>query len=139
MLHDQEVDGRKMIVREERARNPAEGGNDRRGGRGNGRRPNRDRETFPPAGGEQGEIVSGTALYVGNLAWSTTTEQLQEFFATLNPEFAEVKFGRNARSRGYGIVSFATKEEATRALGVNGRELDGRAITVRFDQKPERF
>ena len=72
-------------------------------------------------------------LYVGGLSYSTTSETLREYFAQCGTvESASVitdKF--SGQSRGFGFVEMATAEEAQRAISeLNGKELDGRKITV---------
>src|SRR2546430_667844 len=72
-------------------------------------------------------------LYVGGLAYSTTSEGLREFFAQSgNVLSATVITDRfSGQSRGFGFVEMATAEEAQNAISqLNGRELDGRRITV---------
>ncbi|MGH7414550.1 MAG: RNA recognition motif domain-containing protein [Candidatus Rokuibacteriota bacterium] len=72
-------------------------------------------------------------LYVGGLSYSTTSETLREYFAQCGTvESASVitdKF--SGQSRGFGFVEMATTEEAQRAISeLNGKDLDGRKITV---------
>jgi len=72
-------------------------------------------------------------LYVGGLAYSTTSEGLREFFAQSgNVLSATVITDRfSGQSRGVGFVEMGTAEEAQNAISqLNGRELDGRRITV---------
>src|SRR5438067_10772692 len=72
-------------------------------------------------------------LYVGGLAYSTTSEGLREFFAQSgNVLSATVITDRfSGQSRGFGFVEMGTAEEAQNAISqLNGRELDGRRITV---------
>jgi len=74
-----------------------------------------------------------TKLYVGNLAFQTTSEDLQELFAQAGTvESASVVEDRmTGRSRGFAFVEMATPEEATAAIEqMNGRELGGRALKV---------
>lgn len=74
-----------------------------------------------------------TKLYIGGLAWATTDQSLQEAFAAFgNVVSARVVTDRESgRSRGFGFVEYATAEEAQAAIaGMNGKELDGRQITV---------
>jgi cold-inducible RNA-binding protein len=74
-----------------------------------------------------------TKLYVGNLAFQTTSQELQEMFATAGTvESASVVEDRDTgRSRGFGFVEMSTKEEATSAIDqFNGKELGGRALKV---------
>ena len=76
-----------------------------------------------------------TNVFAGNLPWSTTTDELQEMFAPYNPETCEVVEGRNGRSRGYGLVTFATEDDATNAIAaLNGTEIGERAMIVRYDE-----
>ncbi len=74
-----------------------------------------------------------TKLYVGNLAFQTTSEELQDLFAQAGTvESASVVEDRmTGRSRGFAFVEMATKEEATSAIEqFNGKELGGRALKV---------
>ena len=72
-------------------------------------------------------------LYIGGLSYSTTSEGLREFFAQCgNVLSATVITDRfSGQSRGFGFVEMDTNEEAQNAISqLNGRELDGRRITV---------
>ncbi len=72
-------------------------------------------------------------LYVGGLSYSTTSEGLREFFAQCgNVQSATVITDRfSGQSRGFGFVEMSLAEEAQNAISqLNGRELDGRRITV---------
>jgi cold-inducible RNA-binding protein len=72
-------------------------------------------------------------LYVGGLSWDTTSDSLREAFAKAGSvESANVITDRESgRSRGFGFVEMTTEEEATAAIEMwNGKELDGRSITV---------
>src|SRR5262249_49225313 len=74
-----------------------------------------------------------TKLYVGNLAFQTTSEDLQELFAQAGTvESASVVEDRDTgRSRGFGFVEMSTKEEAAAAIDqFNGKELGGRPLKV---------
>src|SRR5690349_11089872 len=74
-----------------------------------------------------------TKLYVGNLAFQTTSEELQELFAQAGTvESASVVEDRmTGRSRGFAFVEMATKEEAATAIDqFNGKEVGGRALKV---------
>ena len=72
-------------------------------------------------------------IYVGNLPFETTEDSLHVAFA----EYGEVASARvitdrmTGRSRGFGFVEMANQEEAEAAIKVmNGKELDGRTLTV---------
>ena len=74
-----------------------------------------------------------TKLYVGNLAFQTTSEELQELFAQAGTvESASVVEDRmTGRSRGFAFVEMSTPEEAAAAIEqMNGREVGGRALKV---------
>jgi RNA recognition motif-containing protein len=72
-------------------------------------------------------------LYVGNLAFQTSSQELQELFATAGTvESASVVEDRDTgRSRGFGFVEMSSKEEgATAITQFNGKEVNGRALNV---------
>ena len=72
-------------------------------------------------------------LYVGNLAFSTSSQDLQELFAQAGTvESASVVEDRDTgRSRGFGFVEMSSKEEGTAAIEqFNGKEVNGRNLTV---------
>ncbi|HEX8565953.1 MAG TPA: RNA-binding protein [Pyrinomonadaceae bacterium] len=75
----------------------------------------------------------GTKLYVGNLSFRTTSEDLQEYFGqagTVNA--ANVITDRDSGfSRGFAFVEMSSDEEAASAVTMfNGQELDGRSLVV---------
>ena len=83
----------------------------------------------------------GKKLFVGNLAFSTTSSDLEELFATAGTvESATVVSDRDTgRSRGFGFVTFEDDEAADQAVAaLNGTELDGRTIRVDVAQAKER-
>jgi cold-inducible RNA-binding protein len=72
-------------------------------------------------------------LYVGNLAFQTTSQDLQELFAQAGTvESANVIEDRDTgRSKGFAFVEMSTQEEAASAIEqFNGREVGGRALKV---------
>ena len=72
-------------------------------------------------------------LYVGNLAFQTNSQQLQDLFAQAGKvESASVVEDRDTgRSRGFGFVEMSSKEEATAAIAqFNGKEFNGRNLNV---------
>src|SRR3984893_5520242 len=72
-------------------------------------------------------------LYVGNLAFQTSSEDLQQLFAQAGTvDSASVVEDRmTGRSRGFGFVEMSTKEEGEAAIAqFNGKEVDGRALNV---------
>jgi cold-inducible RNA-binding protein len=75
----------------------------------------------------------GTKLYVGNLSFRTTSEELRDAFAAVGTvESASVIEDRDTgRSRGFAFVEMATPEEAAAAIEqFNGKDLGGRNLTV---------
>ena len=72
-------------------------------------------------------------LYVGNLAFQTSSSDLQELFAQAGTvESASVVEDRDTgRSRGFGFVEMSSKEEGQAAIArFNGNEVHGRSLTV---------
>jgi cold-inducible RNA-binding protein len=72
-------------------------------------------------------------LYVGNLSFQTTSEDLQQLFSQAGTvESASVVEDRDTgRSRGFGFVEMATKEDGEKAIEqFNGTDLAGRNLTV---------
>ena len=72
-------------------------------------------------------------LYVGNLAFQTTSQDLQQLFAQAGTvESASVIEDRDTgRSKGFAFVEMSTKEEAAAAIEqFNGKEIAGRALKV---------
>lgn len=73
-----------------------------------------------------------TTLYVGNLPWSTTDEELREAFSA----HCEVKSTRiitdreTGRSRGFGFVEVDEGDVARVVEATNGLQIDGREIVV---------
>jgi cold-inducible RNA-binding protein len=74
-----------------------------------------------------------TKLYVGNLSFRTTSDELRDAFASIGTvESASVIEDRETgRSRGFAFVEMATPEEATAAIeAFNGKDFGGRNLTV---------
>jgi RNA recognition motif-containing protein len=72
-------------------------------------------------------------LYVGNLAFQTSSSDLQELFGQAGTvQSASVIEDRDTgRSRGFGFVEMASKEEGDAAIAqFNGKEFNGRNLTV---------
>ncbi|KAJ1692375.1 hypothetical protein LUZ63_009073 [Rhynchospora breviuscula] len=81
-------------------------------------------------------------LFVGNLSWSATSEDLEKLFKKCgNVVSARVLYdGDTGRSRGYGFVSYSTQEEMEEALQtLEGEELEGRPIRVSLAQGGRRI
>ena len=72
-------------------------------------------------------------LYVGNLAFETSSTELQNLFATAGTveSVSLIEDRETGRSRGFGFVEMSTKEEGAAAIEkFNGQELGGRALNV---------
>lgn len=71
-------------------------------------------------------------LYVGNLPWNTTSEDLNSFFG----EYGQVISSRiitdreTGRSRGFGFVEVEDDEAERMAMDLNGKDFGGRPLTV---------
>jgi len=75
----------------------------------------------------------GKKLYVGNLSYSTTEDNLRNLFAGYgNVASAKIIIDRDTgNSKGFGFIEMGTDEEASAAIaGTNGSELDGRQLRV---------
>lgn len=74
-----------------------------------------------------------TNIYVGNLSFETSTNQLEGLFE----DFGEVTSAQvitdrdTGRSRGFGFVEMQSSDEANRAISdLNGKQIDGRQLKV---------
>ncbi len=82
-----------------------------------------------------------TKLYVGNLPWSTTEEELRQMFTEMGEvqSVALITDRETGRSRGFGFVEL-DDEGAQKAISeLNGKDMGGRALRVNEAQdKPRR-
>jgi RNA recognition motif-containing protein len=72
-------------------------------------------------------------LFVGNLSFNVTENDLQDTFAAHGTVVeANLMMDRmSGKPRGFGFVTMSTPEEAQKAIAaMNGKEMDGRALTV---------
>src|SRR5436305_12691028 len=75
----------------------------------------------------------GKKLYVGNLSYGVTDSHLDQMFAAHGTvQSAQVIMDRDTgRSKGFGFVDMGSDQEAQAAISaMNGKEFDGRALTV---------
>jgi cold-inducible RNA-binding protein len=74
-----------------------------------------------------------TKLYVGNLTYDATENDLQDLFTPHGP-VTEVNLMQDrvtGKARGFGFVTMETKEGADAAIqALNGKDFKGRALTV---------
>ena len=71
-------------------------------------------------------------LYVGNLDWGVTSDQLKEFFSKAGEivDAVVIMDRQTGRSRGFGFVEFADDEGAKKGLEFSGKEFNGRELVV---------
>lgn len=84
-------------------------------------------------------------LYVGGLSYDTTEDGLKDAFAKAGTvDSATIITDKmSGRSKGFGFVEMSSDEEATKAIEMwNGKELDGRTLTVNearpMEERPPR-
>lgn len=81
-----------------------------------------------------------TKLFVGNLSFKTTENDLQDAFAACGTVVeTNIMMDRmTGRPRGFAFVSMSTPEEAQKAIDeLHGKEFDGRALTVNIARPRE--
>ena len=84
--------------------------------------------------------MMSTKLFVGNLSFNTTENDLQDAFAAHGTVLEANLMADRAtgRSRGFAFVTMSTPEEAQKAIdAMNGASLDGRALTVNIARPRE--
>jgi len=84
--------------------------------------------------------MAAVKLYVGNLPWSATSDQLQQMFAqagvVVSAQVVTDKF--TGRSRGFAFVEMADDAAAQAAIAqLNNTAMDGRNIVVNIAKPPE--
>ena len=75
----------------------------------------------------------GTKLYVGNLSFNTTENELQELFSQAGPvqEVTLMQDKFTGKSRGFAFVTMGSEEDAQSAISkFNGQTIEGRPLTV---------
>ena len=83
--------------------------------------------------GEKVRKIMTMKLYVGNLAFQTTSEELQTLFAQAGTveSVSLIEDRETGRSRGFGFVEMSSKEEGAAAIAqFNGKDMGGRALNV---------
>ena len=85
-------------------------------------------------------------LYVGNLSFETTENDLQDLFEQHGKvtDVALINDKTTGRSRGFGFVTMADAASATAAVNAfNGKEVQGRTLTVNEararEERPRQF
>eukprot|EP00541_Cyclophora_tenuis_P014156 CAMPEP_0116560166 /NCGR_PEP_ID=MMETSP0397-20121206/10825_1 /TAXON_ID=216820 /ORGANISM="Cyclophora tenuis, Strain ECT3854" /LENGTH=365 /DNA_ID=CAMNT_0004086065 /DNA_START=187 /DNA_END=1284 /DNA_ORIENTATION=- len=125
-LQNSDLNGRPMYLRKDRVQ-PG-------GGRGRGRGRGRNRGG---GGGGPSSSSSGCQLFVGNLSFDTSWQDLKDHFRQCGEvEHVEVMETPEGRKKGFGTVRFGSAAEAEAAISqLNGVELQGRTLEVRLDHK----
>jgi RNA recognition motif-containing protein len=84
-------------------------------------------------------------LYVGNLSYQTTAEDLKQHFSAAGAvaDAVVISDKMSGRSKGFGFVEMATEEEAQKAIEMfDGKEYEGRALKVNearpLEERPRR-
>jgi cold-inducible RNA-binding protein len=79
-------------------------------------------------------------LFVGNLSFNATENDLRDAFAAFGTVIeASLMMDRTTnRARGFGFVTMSSAEEAQKAIaGLDGKEMNGRALTVNIAKPRE--
>jgi len=81
-------------------------------------------------------------IYVGNIAWKITEEDLEAAFSEYGTVVSAkiITDKETGKSKGFGFVEMASEEEGTAAIeALNGAELEGRGLKVNVARpKPEK-
>jgi RNA recognition motif-containing protein len=91
-----------------------------------------------PANGRPGKrgvsAKNGQSVFVGNLAWAATTDDIRDLFGRYGivNEATIVTDRRDGRSRGFGFVDMAHPAATTAVDALNGTSLHGRDLKVRL-------
>jgi RNA recognition motif-containing protein len=78
-------------------------------------------------------------LYVGNLSFNTSNQDLNELFGAIGPVASSniIEDRETGRSRGFGFVEMESQADGERAIAeLNGKEIDGRELKVN-EAKPQ--
>lgn len=109
--------------------------------RSRSRSPDRNPNPPPMPSNGDGDSSGAVKLYIGNIDYGTDGERLRETFekyGNVTDAFVPMERGTN-RPRGFGFVTFSTREEAMGAMEkLDGSELDGRTIRISESRPRER-
>jgi len=126
IMNDSDLEGRSIHVREDKvaeATEAAHAGKTNGGGRSR-------RQVDIPA---EEKIVEPNKVFVSNLTWTTSEEELITFFCSVGDVVdLEIRQTRAGRSLGCGVVEFSNAAYARSCIDtMNGKELNGRVLAIR--------
>lgn len=83
--------------------------------------------------GGEADPEGSSSIYVGNLPWQVTDEELEVAFSIFKPYYCRVMKNMSGRSRGFAILKFINIEQSQAAIqAMHKYEIDGRAIEVDY-------
>jgi cold-inducible RNA-binding protein len=84
--------------------------------------------------------VNKAKIYVGNLPFNATSDELRDFFGACG-NITDVRLivdRETNRSKGFGFVTFESESSANSALDLNDTEMGGRRVKVSIAREPRR-
>jgi RNA recognition motif-containing protein len=84
--------------------------------------------------------MSQSKIYVGNLSYNTTEDELRDYFAQYG-HIEDIKLiidFNTGRSKGFGFITFGSDQDCENALAANGVELSGRKLKVNIARDDNR-
>jgi len=134
-LHDKELSGRMLIVREDREDRDLKPG--KGGGKGASEGLKRARTTGSFGGPPTADFSESRRVYVGNLSYRTSWQDLKDHFRQVGKVvYSNVMEESPGRSKGCGIVEFESAAEAAEAIRtLHDSQLNSRQIFVREDRE----
>ena len=135
-----EFDGRAMNVELVTPQPPRED-KPRRGGRGGRRGVSEGRRGGNnSSSANRSSAISKTVIYIGNLPYSASEEDLNTIFAGYNVVSAHIVRRANGTSKGYGFVNLASEEHQNRALSeLINVECDDRSLHIKAAHSEEPY
>lgn len=142
ILHDSELDGRLVSVREDREDRDLKGG-----AKGSPKGSSKDVYRAPAAESRPAPAKRKSAcseirvqvarrIYVGNLSYNTSWQDLKDFFRPMGSVVHAAIMEQSGQSKGCGIVEFTRPEDAARAIEeMADREFNGRPLVIREDRE----
>lgn len=84
--------------------------------------------------------MSQFKIYVGNLSYNTTQDELRDHFAQFGgiDDIKLIVDHQTGRSKGFAFITFASEEEGQRALEANGVDFGGRKLNVNMAKDDNR-